>query len=139
MKATYDLNTNGCLILTADAIEREAIAQMVADHGCETCSRCEQDALDSLIANSELEWVQPEYIGALTDAPILGIYEDDKPLPKGQDELYARITGHWDGVTWYSPVFAAWGYMDYQVRSFLADLVDNGKAVFISSGRVPRP
>jgi hypothetical protein len=27
---------------------------------------------------------------------------------------------------------AAWGFMDYQVRSFLDDLVETGKAIFIS-------
>ena len=42
----------------------------------------EQDALDGLIANSELEWVNPEETGDLTSAPMLGVveYEDDGGL-----------------------------------------------------------
>lgn len=108
MKYTYDLNTNGCLILTADIQDREMIKHLREDfpkHG-NTWLECE--ALDRLIANSELDWIQPEEIAALTSAPILGIRgEDGEPI-------------------------AAWAFMDYAVRSFLDDLIDEGKAVFIS-------
>jgi hypothetical protein len=133
MTSTYDLNTNGCLILKADAVERESIKQMVADHGCDYCGQCEANALESLIANSELEWIRPEEIGALTSAPILGIYGNETELPanvKHPEDLL--IIGRWDGKTWYQPVSAAWGFMDYAVRSFLQDLIEDGKAVFIS-------
>jgi hypothetical protein len=108
MKYTYDLNTNGCLIITCTHEERRMIRGLRDPKTKEFDSRAEADALESLLANSNLGWVAPEEIGALTSAPILGIRNDvGEPL-------------------------AAWGFMDYQVRSFLSDLVDNGKAVFIS-------
>lgn len=106
MKYTYDLNTNGCLILTADIQDRRAIRRLIAEEG--TTITAEYDALDGLLANSELEWIQPEEVGALTSAPILGLRKDN------------------------GEVEAAWGFMDYQVRSFLEDLANTGRAVFIS-------
>ena len=106
MKYTYDLNTNGCLILTADSQDRKAIRQIMREHG--TTNQAEAEALESLLTNSELDWIAPEEIGALTSAPILGLRDAN-----GEPE-------------------AAWGFMDYQVRSFLQDLAKNGKAVFIS-------
>ena len=68
----------------------------------------EAEALEPLICNSELDWVAPEDIGALTSAPILGIRN-----PAGE-------------------VDAAWGFMDYAVRSFVDDLINTGKAIFVS-------
>ena len=59
---------------------------------------------EDFIANTEWEWLSPEDIGALTDAPILGIKdENDK-------------------------VIEAYGFMDYAVRSLMSDL-KGGKAV----------
>lgn len=132
MRYTYDLNTNGCLILYAANEDRHAIAQMVKDHGCDFCGQCEYDALESLIANSELDWIRPEEIAALTSAPILGFRGDETELPEDIDSLNVYITSSHDGKTYYAPVTSAWGFMDYQVRSFLKELRDKGKAVFIS-------
>jgi len=106
MRFTYDLNTNGCLILYAANEDRHAIAELIKAEG--TTYRAEADALESLIANSDLDWIQPEEIAALTSAPILGLRDEH-----GNPE-------------------AAWGFMDYQVKSFLEDLRDRGKAVFVS-------
>jgi len=83
------------------------IRELASDTG-EFDSRAEYEALEHLTCNSELGWINPEEIGALTSAPILGL----------RDELGEPI--------------AAWGFMDYQVRSFLTDLIENGRAVFIS-------
>lgn len=110
MKYTYDLNTHGCLILTADLQDRAYIRELKEDadnrRRGETWLECE--VLESLLANSELDWIEPEEIGALTSAPILGLRDENgKPT-------------------------AAWGFMDYQLRGFLDDLVNEGKAVFIS-------
>lgn len=106
MKYTYDLNTNGCLILTADETDRAMIREIIVDKG-ETIY-AESEALEHLLANSELDWIQPEEIAALTSAPILGL----------RDEHGAPI--------------AAWAFMDYAARSFLTDLTENGRAVFVS-------
>jgi hypothetical protein len=107
MEYTYDLNTNGCLIITCNP-EESAMIQELANTEGEYTATAECDALESLLANSELDWIAPEEIGALTGAPILG-FRDESGEPT-----------------------AAWGFMDYALRSFLTDLAENGKAVFTS-------
>ncbi|SRR6266566_600554 len=106
MTFTYDLNTHGCLILRADSQEQERLRAIIAEHG--TTYTAEYEALEPLICNSELTWIEPEEIGALTSAPILGLRNE-----QGEPS-------------------AAWGFMDYQVRSFVEDLIETGEAVFIS-------
>ncbi len=106
MKYTYDLNENGCLILTADAEEREIIRKVVEESG--TTIAVEAEALEHLLSNSELDWITSEETGDLTDAPMLGLRDEE------------------------GEVLARWAFMDYQLRSFLQDLIDNGKAVFVS-------
>ena len=108
MRYTYDLNENGCLILYCDSHEGEEIKALADPETGEFDCNAEYDALESLLANSELDWIRPEEVGALTSAPILGFRDED-----GEPT-------------------AAWGFMDYQVRSFLTDLVENGRAVFVS-------
>jgi hypothetical protein len=66
----------------------------------------EIDFLDPLICNSELDWIDPAECGDLTEAPMLGILDEE------------------------GNVIERWAYMDYQVRSFLNDLADDGFAVF---------
>ena len=131
MQFTYDLNTNGCLIIRADDTEREMLKELANDQG-EFTGDAEYQALDGLICNSELAWIRPEEIGALTSAPILGLRGEARPITPDINPDYVHVVGHWDNKTWYEPVEAAWGFMDYQVRSFVQDLIDTGKAVFIS-------
>jgi hypothetical protein len=69
--------------------------------------KTESEALEPIIANSDLEWIRPEENGDLTDAPILG-YRDENGESTGE----------------------RWAFMDYQVRSFLQDLMDKGVAIF---------
>lgn len=128
MKYTYDLNQNGCLIITAEIEDQRAIRELLKIEGA--THRAECDALESLIANSDLDWIRPEEIGALTDAPILGIRRGYMEIdsPENSDNLEAPNRSTEEA----HQVIAAWGYMDYQVRSFLDDLVETGKAVFIS-------
>ena len=108
MKYTYDLNTNGVLTISCTAQEKQMIRELAHPETGEFDNRAEIDALESLLANSELDWIGPEEIGALTGAPILG-FRDENGEPT-----------------------AAWGFMDYALRSFLTDLVENGKVIFIS-------
>jgi len=108
MTFTYDLNTNGCLILRADPMEREAIKGLANEQG-EYTSQAEYEALEGLIDNSELCWIRPEECGDLTDAPILGFRDADG-----------------------NATDMRWGFMDHALRSFLQDLVETGKAVFTS-------
>lgn len=108
---TYEINedrtrltliADGASILTLVAIKR------TNPEFFETID-CELLALDQLIVNSDLFWIKPEEIGALTNAPILGFAD-----PDGEPN-------------------ECWAYMNYQVRSFLDDLITDGKAIFVSS------
>ena len=113
MHYTYDNNENGCLIIYANESDIEGIRGMLSTDSEDYTENMEYDALESMISNSELCWVRPEEIGALTSAPILG-FRDENGVPTH-----------------------AWGFMDYPVRSFLQDLVETGKAVF-ARGVLPK-
>jgi hypothetical protein len=103
------------LILTCDQEEVEALKELLDDRG-RFGDREEAEALEYLIGNSELDWATDEdkiYHGDLTDAPMLKIEE-------GLDELNenTRVVGRW-------------AFMEYCLRSFLTDLIDNQRATFI--------
>lgn len=92
------------------------------------------DYLEDLTCNSELEWTQAEYIGALTSAPILGIYGEARPLQEGEDSDLLHVVGAWPddaGVhqTWVEDVLEAWAWMDYAVESLQGELLANRKAI----------
>ena len=84
------------------------------------------DALEPLIANSELNWIYPADTGDLTDAPMVGF-------------LGEQFTYSGEGLPPYPCVFAGadgdkkifhkithrWAYMSYQVKSPLEDLREN--------------
>ena len=110
MEYTYDLNEGGCLIIKMNEQERKELRELKEERENGGVTAYESEALEELLANSELEWIAPEEIGALTDAPILGIRNCDD----------------------YNEIIGAWGFMDYQVRSFVDDLIETGQAVFIS-------
>jgi hypothetical protein len=78
--------------------------ELCDDHFATTMQEC--DFLEPLVCNSELDWIDPTETGDLTEAPMLGIRDEE------------------------GKVIERWAYMDYQVRSFLSDLADNGYAVF---------
>jgi hypothetical protein len=111
MEYTYD---DKKLTITVDEETRGFLQDLIEANGGEANLRCEYDALESLVCNSDLEWIQPHEIGALTDAPILGIVERDD---------HGTITR----------VIHAWGFEPYALRSFVSDLIDDGKATFVSS------
>lgn len=96
------------LVLLVDEDERaelrelgEAIHQDVTMYGF----------FEHLIASSELTWIQPEWTGDLTDAPMLGICE-------------------WWNIE-EPEVIERWAWMDYAVRSLLEELRDKGVAVLV--------
>ena len=89
------------------------------------------EAFEDLTSNSELQWINPEDTGDLTDAPMLGILGDESPENKGP---YGAVWqgGDANGTRW-RPIIQRWAYMDYQIRSPIEDLINNGKVVFVSS------
>lgn len=123
------------LVLTLDPEERAAFAEAAEEPGFD-CDAAMHDLLEPLVCNSELEWVQPEWCGALTDAPILGITAEPQALFNAQSAEHHKLAGCWpdDSGTsrlWVQPVVAAWGWMDYAVRSLQRELLENGRAVLV--------
>ena len=134
MQFTY---TDEKLVITADEEERKLLRQQrEEDPDLFVSDAAMYDAFDTLIANSELWWLDSSDTGDLTSAPILGILSPEQPGGNGK---YGKVmAGRWrdDGgimQTWYQGIEQRWGFMNYQVRSPLEDLADTGLAVFVSS------
>lgn len=128
----YTILPNGKLRLTADQYERAQLAEVKReregfDHSAEV------DALDSLIANSELQWIPEGTTSDLTSAPMLGILGEAEA--GGNGPLGAVLMGRWPdkaGVVqgYFAPVLSRWCYMSYQVRSFCDDLLEKGECIW---------
>ena len=86
------------LTITIDKYGQKTLYKLGEDISSDQTMR---DFFEILICSSELQWIAPEETGDLTAAPMLGIR---------------------DGET----VVERWAFMDYQVRSVLQDLRDNG-------------
>ena len=100
----YQMDGNK-LILIADEDDRNQLRELgEAIHQDVTM----QDFLEPLTCNSELDWIRPEETRIdLTDAPMLGLRnEDGDPTHR-------------------------WAWMDYQVKSLLEKLRDDGQAVLV--------
>lgn len=96
-------------LLTCDyetTMELQEMRENDSDWGS---SKMEAEVLESLLANSEWDWINPSETGDLTDAPMIGIRDEKENVI----EHYA--------------------YMQYQLRSFLDDLADYGNARFEGS------
>jgi hypothetical protein len=74
-----------------------------------------EEVLESLVCNSELDWIDPTETGDLTDAPMIGIRDYDD-------------TG---GPTDLGSVLERWAFMNYQVEDPVAVLAETGRLVFI--------
>ena len=108
------------LVITADDEERETLLdQRKADSIAFEWDTTMYDLLGDLIANSELQWIdagQAGY-GDLTDAPMLGVLEND-----GGDCQCDHCC-----------MWTRWAFMDYQVCSVQGRLADDGRVVFQGS------
>lgn len=125
---TYE---SGNLVLLADEETQAQLFIDRAENGDFQSDDYMGDMLESVVCNSDLEWVRPEEIGALTDAPILGIRGDPRPLRDGENSDYLFLAGHWDGQTWVQDVIVAYAFMDYQIVSIQDVLADYGRAILI--------
>jgi len=100
------------LTITADAAERCELRQLT-ECGDGICSDATMVSfLESITCNSELDWIPEGETGDLTSAPMLGIRE-------------------WEPMKHEYVVLERWAWLDYQVRSLLEDLRDNGEAVLV--------
>jgi hypothetical protein len=146
---------NRTLTLTVSPEER-AVLKEVADYNQKTgypgfYDTDEQDALEGLIANSELDWINPVDTGDLTAAPLLGILgavfsesgRDGVAFPSlfgwvhvgryERRENNQEIPHNGEIEDHFQPILQRWGYSHYQIRSFLTDLMETGKAEFLNS------
>jgi hypothetical protein len=133
MKAT--INESGDLVLKAHPEDRKLLRIVKKERGNAFGSdQTMREFFEHFIANSEYEWVYPEEIMALTSAPILGLYGEDRPYDEKTDPPCIRFAGQWDRdgklTKFVRPVLVAWGFMDYALRSPLDDLLETGECVF---------
>lgn len=110
----FRINDNGSLTLLAAADERDDLAHMLErihhkDHGF-LADVLEREGWDG---NGRLHQVQPEWIAALTDAPIL---TDGMSYPEGSD--VPEVTGR------------IWWFPQYELHSFAQQLIERGEATF---------
>jgi hypothetical protein len=122
MSITYEIKPH-CLVLKADAETRRELRENYPGEELHS-DQAMHEVLEPLICNSELDWVYPEEVGALTSAPMLGL------LGELNDHGPGRLVGRWSGCCWYAPIEQCWAFMSYQVRSVVQDLVEHGEAVF---------
>lgn len=103
----YELNESKTR-LTLRVDDCEAFAEFVHERADELDADATlADACEALLANSSLDWIAPDELGDLTAAPMLG----------------ERDSG--------GRVVSRWAFMDYQIKSVLAELRDNGRAEFV--------
>lgn len=102
----------------AERAELREVRNLDSDHAM-------HDFFERMVANSELEWVDPEWTGDLTSAPMIGIFGEDTTKPGG------RPNGSWGGKEHYNHVLERWAFMQYQVVSLLRTLLQDGVAVLV--------
>lgn len=92
------------------------------------------DFFEGLIANSELQWIDPKDTGDLTSAPMLGILGTDEHAPRdySTDQIHTGFifTGQSGKAVRVARILKRWAFMDYQVLSVLEVLRDHGAVVF---------
>lgn len=131
LTVTYD--SDGDMLIEASDAFREGLRQLKEEVCGFDCDDVMHDVLESLVGNSELDWIKPADTGDLTDAPILGILGEavrkaDLPAAhygyteRGQDA---------DGL-WYQPILARWGWMSYAITSLQEQLLTEGQARLLS-------
>ena len=131
MSIKYQINKDaGTLALTADDAARKEIRELIESELHCGWRWMEVEALDCLTSNSELQWVNPADTGDLTDAPMLGVIGEETREKTGP---FGAVCVGGDGKgPIFSPILERWGFMQYETRSFLEDLMETGKAVFVN-------
>lgn len=124
-----DAKTN--LIIEIDEDEQNELKEMSVEEDFSSDDKM-HDFLEPLIANSELQWIDPAVTGDLTDAPMIGILgEDEFSKEENKPGSGYVSTGATSEEFAKAPVLYRWAYMDYQLRSPLQDLLESRKVVFI--------
>ena len=114
----YTIKPNGDLLIQCSPETRKNVLEYKADYPEKWGTLvAEWEVLEPLLCNSDLDWCQPEEVGALTSAPMLCI--------RGEENAAGE-----------SEILKCWGFMDYQVRSFCDDLADKGETTFQAGSRI---
>ncbi len=116
----YEILPNGNLRLIADNPEELADADTI------------EEALEHLLANSDLCWIDPSVCGDLTGAPILAILADHEEAVEALPGRGYVDCGFWDDRHWAYRVVQRWGWMDYAVKDLLTVLRERGEAVLLA-------
>lgn len=87
-----------------------------------------QDFFEKLVCNSELLWISADDTGDLTGAPMLAILGPEERAEKLNCGYI--LSGADEKSIFCQPVLFRWGFMAYQIKSPLADLLECGKCVF---------
>lgn len=123
---TYEISPDRKrLTIRVDTGERSDLVRQTQTSGIQS-DEAMHDWFESLIANSELEWINPADTGDLTDAPMLGVYGEERPFVHGDETIPHRVTG----PNLIQEVMERWAFLDYALRSPLEDLRDKGFAEF---------
>jgi len=128
MKLNYEIQDNR-LIITVNAKNQTKICGLDFNS-----TSVLYDVFENMIGNSELDWINPQDTGDLTDAPMLGILGEEGILQHTVFlENYGLVeTGSDNYWKMVRPILNRWAFMDYQVRTPLQDLAEKGQVVFIS-------
>lgn len=118
------------LTLTVDDAERTELRDMAAD--VVQSDKALMEFSETLMANSELFWVDAEHTGDLTSAPIIGILGEPVPAEKPIGVLAGRWPDDSGSVrTHFMPVVKRWAWVRYEVCALLEQLRDSGFAVLV--------
>jgi len=124
-----DENKVGKLVITIDADEQAELRELKEESDNFQSDRDMHDFLEPLVCNSELQWINPEDTGDLTDAPMLGILGEESTENTGP--FGAIQCGFWDGKPRFQPILNRWAFMESALRSPLEDLLEKGEVVFV--------
>jgi len=129
------------LTIIADDEEREKLRQMRGEDPDKFgTTESLTEAIESLLCNSDLNWIDPMDTGDLTDAPMFGILGEE--TTEGKGPFGSVLVGSYGEkgkppVPWYQPIIGRWAYMDYQIKNPLEELIEHGFVEF--TGDMERP
>ena len=134
MNIKYQIDKDaGTLTLTADDEARAEIRELAEEEIGRGWRWMEVEALDCLTCNAELQWIDPADTGDITDAPMLGVTGGEEEETREKKGPFGAVCVGGDGKgPIFSPILERWGFMRYETRSFLEDLMETGKAVFVN-------
>ncbi len=124
------------LTIIVDADERKLLREGWDNPGKTNIDsdKAMHEFFEGYLANCELQWVEPEWCGNLTDAPMLGILGDD--VAEGEVKTFPAPYFGWREIGFngrekiFQPVLDRYWYSNYMIRSPLEDLLEFGKVVF---------